>query len=204
MRLHKINFVLVFALTLIPAAASQQPARNEQQGYVYVYGEVAKPGRFEFSNGLTLRQAMLLVNGTTYRGDLAGVRIISKDRTERTIDLDAVMKGRVEDITLSTGDVIVVPTLDMPQFIVAGEVKKPGTFELKPGMTVGQAAVLFGGIASNASNSRTSIWRLDQTTGRRSTVPIDLEGIMQGKKDDIEIQADDIIIVPEFGVSKIP
>jgi polysaccharide export outer membrane protein len=204
MRLHKINFVLVFALTLIPAAASQQPARNEQQGYVYVYGEVAKPGRIEFSNGLTLRQATLLVNGTTYRADLTGVSIISKDRSERTVDLNAVMKGKVEDLTLSTGDVIVVPTLERPQFIVAGEVNKPGTFELKPGMTVGQAAILFGGITPNASNSRTSIWRLDQTTGRRSTVPIDLEGIMQGKKDDIAILADDIIIVPGFGVSKIP
>ena len=202
MRLHKVNFALVFALTLIQAAASQQPTRDEQEGYVYVYGEVAKPGRFEFANGLTLRQATLLFNGTTYRADLARVRIIAKDRSERTIDLDAVMKGRVEDIALRTGDVIVVPTFERPQFIVAGQVNKPGTFEFREGMTVRQAAVLFEGMTPNASISRTAIWRKDQTTGWRSTIPIDLAGIVQGNKDDIAILADDIIVIPEFGVNR--
>jgi protein involved in polysaccharide export with SLBB domain len=88
-------------------------------------------------------------------------------------------------------------------FSVLGEANKPGCFEFQEGMTVKQAAVLFEGVTQNASISRIVILR-KSTDGKRTRIPIDLEGILSGTKADMPIVVDDIIIIPEFGVSKIP
>ena len=63
-------------------------------------------------------------------------------------------------------------------------------------------ALLVEGMTSNASLSRTVISRKDQANGMRSRIPVDLEGVLQGKKEDVLILVDDVIIIPEFGVSK--
>lgn len=88
-------------------------------------------------------------------------------------------------------------------FSVLGEANKPGVFEFQGGMTVKEATVLFEGVTQNASTSRIVILR-KSTDGKRTRIPIDFEGVLNGTKADIPIVDDDIIIIPEFGVSKIP
>jgi protein involved in polysaccharide export with SLBB domain len=206
MTLLKVASVLALSLILAPLAVSKARAHEvyQDKAYVFAFGEVNKPGGFEFTEGMTIRRAVVLFEGTTSNADISRLVISRKDRSEIAVDLAAVMKGRNEDVTLLAGDVIVVPSLNKPHFFVAGEAKKPGVFEFREGMTLRQAAVLFEGMTSNASLSRTVIFRKDQSSGMRSRIPVDLEGVIQGKKEDVVILVDDVIIIPEFGVSKNP
>ncbi len=206
MTLSKVASVLALSLILAPLAVSKHMAHAAYQdkAYVFAFGEVNKPGRVEFTEGMTIRRAVVLFEGTTSNADISRLVISHKDRSEKAVDLAAVMKGRIEDVALLAGDVIVVPSLDKPHFFVVGEANKPGEFEFREGTTLRQAVVLFEGMTSNASLSLTVILRKDQANGMRSRIPVDLEGVMQGKKEDVLILVDDIIIIPEFGVSKQP
>ena len=89
------------------------------------------------------------------------------------------------------------------QFSVIGEANKPGVFDLQEGLTIRRALALFDGVTEKASLSRIVISRRT-ADGTRTRIPIDLEGILSGTKADIPVVADDIIIIPEFGVNKIP
>jgi protein involved in polysaccharide export with SLBB domain len=202
----KLILVLVFFLTQAPLVALKATALPiyQQMAHVFAYGEVTKSGELEFTKGMTLRRAVVLFEGTTANADISRCVISRKDRSEISVDLAAVMRGRDEDVALLAGDVIVIPSLNKPHFFVSGEASKPGAFEFTEGMTLRQAAVLFAGTTSNASLSRTIIFRKDQASGVRAGMPVDLEGVIQGKKEDLAIMADDIIVIPEFGVSKKP
>jgi len=206
MTLTKVAFVLALSLILAPLAVSKATAHAiyQNKAYVFAFGEVNKPGAFEFTEGMTIRRAVVLFEGTTSNADISRLVISRKDQSEIAVDLAAVMKGRNEDIALLAGDVIVVPSLNKPHFFVTGEANKPGVFEFREGMTLRQAAVLFEGMTSNASLSRTVIVRKDQASGMPSRIAVDLEGVMQGKKEDVLMLVDDVIIIPEFGVSKQP
>jgi protein involved in polysaccharide export with SLBB domain len=206
MNLTKVTSVLALFLILAPLAVSKATvhAIYQDKAYIFAFGEVNKPGAFEFTEGMTIRRAVVLFKGTTSNADISRMVISRKDRSEIAVDLAAVMKGRNEDVALLAGDVIVVPSLTKAHFFVAGEANKPGVFEFSEGMTLRQAAVLFEGMTSKASLSRTVILRKDHANGMRSRIPVDLEGVMQGKKDDMGILVDDVIIIPEFGVSKLP
>jgi protein involved in polysaccharide export with SLBB domain len=92
---------------------------------------------------------------------------------------------------------------ELGSFSVVGEANNPGVFELREGMTIRQEAVLFDGATQKASSSRIVILR-KALNGTRTRIPIDLEGILSGTKADMPIVADDIIIIPEFGLNKIP
>ena len=93
----------------------------------YVSGEVNAPGSFPYKEGMTLRQAISLAQGTTYNAVRDGVRIIrdyatGEKRQEIIVDLDEVMKGKKEDVGIEIGDIIIVPssrskTIDLPRLI---------------------------------------------------------------------------------------
>lgn len=198
MALLKVAFILALSLMLAPLAVSKARAHAiyQNKAYVFAFGEVNKPGAFEFTEGMTIRRAAVLFEGTTSNADISRLVIFRKDRSEIAVDLAAVMKGRNEDVALLAGDVIVVPSLGKPHFFAAGAANKPGVFEFREGMTLRQAVVLFEGTSSNAALSRTVIFRKNQATGKRNEIVVDLEAVMRGKREDVTIFADDIIFVP--------
>lgn len=68
----------------------------------FIRGEVKRPGRFEYSNGLTVLQALALAGDVTYRADQRKVYIRrSGDQQEKVYDL---LDGR--DIYVAPGDII--------------------------------------------------------------------------------------------------
>ena len=95
-------------------------------------------------------------------------------------------------------------TLCKQHFFAMGEVSTPGVFEFREGMTVTQAAVLFGGPTSLASLGRTLIIRKGQLGGRQKVMQVDLRAVMQGKTEDVPLLIDDVIFIREFGVGGKP
>src|SRR5262249_31987675 len=111
------------------------------------------------------------------------------------VNVNGLLRGSFEqDIAISPGDIIHIPPTDV--FFVAGEVNAPGSFPLKDGTTLRQAISLAQGATFQAAAARSIIFREDPATGKRQEISVDLPAVMSGKKADVPVQANDIIIVP--------
>ncbi len=78
---------------------------------------------------------------------------------------------------------------------VLGQVQKPGSFPLSPGMTLMQAISMAGGFTAIAQKSRVNLARVKD--GKANTVVIDVEAIYEGNEEDIFLQSGDRIYVHE-------
>jgi polysaccharide export outer membrane protein len=109
------------------------------------------------------------------------------------INVSSLYKG-LSDQRLEPGDIINVPRADV--FFIAGEVRAPGSFPLKEGTTLRQAVSLAQGMTFNAKPERCIIFREDPALGSRQEIRVDVKAVMKGKKDDIPLLANDMIIIP--------
>jgi polysaccharide export outer membrane protein len=111
------------------------------------------------------------------------------------VNLGGLYKGQFgQNLRLEPGDIINIPRADV--FFVAGEVRAPGSFPLKEGTTLRQAISLAQGTTFSAKSSQGVIFREDPVLGSRREVRVDIGAVMNGKKEDILVQANDVIIIP--------
>jgi len=102
------------------------------------------------------------------------------------------------DIPLVGGDVVSVPRAGI--IYVVGAVQKPGAFLLQNDldhMTMLKMLSLAGGTTNTAKAKKTVILRKNPDTGQRDQVPVDLSKIMHLKSQDIQLEANDILFVPD-------
>lgn len=112
-----------------------------------------------------------------------------------SINISGLYKGRFDqNIVIEPGDIVNIPITDI--FFVAGEVHGPGSFPLKEGTTLRQAISLAQGTTFDAAKGRGLIFRENTTTGAREEIKVDIGAVMDGKKDDIIIKPNDVIIIP--------
>lgn len=108
------------------------------------------------------------------------------------------------DIPLVGGDVVSVPRAGI--IYVVGAVQHPGGFLLQNDldhMTMLKMLALAGGTTSVAKTNKTVILRRNLSTGQRDQVPIDLGKIMHLKSQDIQLEANDILFVPDSNGLKV-
>jgi protein involved in polysaccharide export with SLBB domain len=80
----------------------------------FVAGEVRSPGSYPLKDGTTLRQAISLAQGTTFRAKSSKGVIFREDqktgrRQEIPVDISAVMSGKQPDIPIRANDIVIVP-----------------------------------------------------------------------------------------------
>lgn len=115
--------------------------------------------------------------------------------TLKTVNISGLYRGRFDQNTyVEPGDIVNIPRADV--FFVAGEVKAPGSFPLSEGTTLRQAIALSQGPTLNAKMGNGVIFRQDQATGKRLEIPVDIGAVMKGKKEDVPLLANDIVILP--------
>jgi len=78
---------------------------------------------------------------------------------------------------------------------VLGQVSKPGSYPLLPGMSLIQAISQSGGLTAVASGTHVSLTR--KTSKGQQTVDVDVEAISEGSAPDVPLQAGDQIYVRE-------
>jgi len=118
------------------------------------------------------------------------------------INLTNIYQGRFEqNLKIEPGDIVHIPSANV--FFVAGEVHAPGSFQLKDGTTLRQAITLAQGTTFKARLGDTLIFRDDTQTGKREEIKVDVGAVMSGKKEDIPILANDIIIIPNSKMKSI-
>jgi polysaccharide biosynthesis/export protein len=115
-----------------------------------------------------------------------------------SIDLQGLLKGRdqVSNIFLMEKDMIYVPAAEY--FFIIGQVRKPGSFMIPDReITLVEAISMAEGFTSIAARNRTRIIRVEG--GLEKIIQVKVDAITEaGKKiQDVIIQPNDVIVVPE-------
>jgi protein involved in polysaccharide export with SLBB domain len=140
---------------------------NRFENRVQVTGALMRPGTFELTKGMGIRELVQRAQGlredaflnraTLYRtrGDFS-LEIFP-------IDIRAVVNGEVEDIELKREDVLNIPSIyDLREEFyvkISGEVNKPGAFAFGENMTVADLVLKAGGFKESATSSKIEIAR---------------------------------------------
>ena len=117
-----------------------------------------------------------------------------------TINLADVLESADShfNIPLIGGDVVSVPRAGI--IYVVGAVIRPGGFLMQNDldhMTMLKMLSLAGGTTNTAKVKNAVILRKNLDTGKRDQVPVDVGKIMEMKAQDVQLQANDILFVPD-------
>ena len=144
---------------------------------IYVMGEVRTPGRYNIEGPMTLLEVIANAGSTTaaasntiivqrYKDGMAAavsapVELGDKRWAEvMRINLEELREGKLSaNLLLQDSDMIIVPPAE--RIYVSGAVKTPGSFVLRPGMTVRQAITEAGGLTERGSTRGIKIIRKD-------------------------------------------
>ena len=128
---------------------------------VYVVGEVFRPGAVQVSALATAFHALARAGGPTDEGSFREITVRRAGRVVATIDLYHYLTAgdATQDIRLEQGDVVFVPLAER-QVRLAGRVRRPGVFELRPEETLGDALRFAGGLEADAARDRIQVDRI--------------------------------------------
>ncbi len=93
---------------------------------------------------------------------------------------------------------------DKPHFVVGGEVGAPGRFELRERTSVMEAIAIAGGLKPSSLHSQVLLFRRHDQEHAEATL-VDVKDLMTGANriGDLELQAGDMIVVPQNRISKV-
>lgn len=169
----------------------RQPSPRRQ--FVYLLGQVARPGAYEYLAGWTVAELLAAAGGPTPKAALRRAVILRRDTAIR-VDLEALLvKGNPEaNVRLEPGDVLIVAEID-ERVHVLGEVARPGYQEWRDGDRVLDVITKAGGLTIKAAPERISILRDD------GALTVDLLAFLyRGQVDqNVPVRSGDIIFVPE-------
>lgn len=83
---------------------------SQERQYVFLSGEVARPGTVVYTEGMTLSKAIKDAGGPTNSADIAKISLATKaSKTVYTYNLNQINQGYAGDVPLAPGDQIMVP-----------------------------------------------------------------------------------------------
>lgn len=146
-----------------------EPVLNRFTNRVVIEGAVYRPGVFELSKGLTLKQLIEKADGLRDDAFLSGGYIKRTqpdlDKQMVSFDLASILSGKQPDIPLLREDSVMIASTqnlkDEPTITMEGYVRSPGTFVYREGLNIADVIVMAGGFATDAANHRIEISRLE-------------------------------------------
>ena len=116
----------------------------------------------------------------------------------------AIRKG-YQDILHAPSIAIVPKNFEQPYFVVGGEVKTPGKFDLRGPMTVAQAVALAGGFTESAKHSHVLLFHRETPDQAIVVHTLNVKRMLNHEdlKEDAELRPGDMIYVPQNTLSKI-
>ena len=118
---------------------------------IFVLGEATRPGMYTISSLTTLTNALFDSGGMNVTGSLRNIQLKRKGKVISTLDFyDLLLKGDTsQDLAMNQGDVIFIPPIARTAG-VAGEVVRPGIYELKEDETLGDLIRFAGNLKPKA------------------------------------------------------
>jgi len=182
--------------------------RAEQIAPVLVLGQVGAGGRFPYDPLATLGDLLAMAGGPTGEADAKHSRILHLDGTVTPIDLEAVLEGQADeklrDIQLQPGDILMVPK-QLDRVALLGQISRPGFYGIEEGTRLSQVLIEAGGVLVREGKGKIGylVRRTDMSSGEPLQEEVEvrrlnISGVLfRGKtKDDVELQAGDLIYVP--------
>jgi polysaccharide export outer membrane protein len=171
---------------------------------VSVVGAVQRPGILQIRGTTTLLEVLSMAGGLSGNAGDEVLVVRSSDSVAgqpRTMAIKVKSLMQAEpgaNILMQPGDVVNVQTASL--IYVMGSVNKPGAFVM-PGnerLTVLRALAYGEGATAVAAMREAIVLRVGGS-GEREEIPVDLEGIVKGRVPDVELQAQDVLFVPQSG-----
>jgi len=185
-----------------PGATVTVAVREYRSQFVWVRGEVNKPGREPLTGGMRLLDALLEVGGFTERasgevlverrqGTFADGSTARRFRFPRTGPSDEAL-GDLETL-LSRDDVV---TVSAGSYVtVRGAVVRPGRYALEGEATVSAVISAAGGVVAPLGRRRVSVSRREPSSGHVQVLHADLDAIEKGREPDLVLLPDDQVEV---------
>ena len=128
---------------------------------IYVTGNARRPGAYTVSSFATLVNALLVSGGPSTSGTLRRIELKRNGRVITVFDMYAMLlRGdKSNDVRLQAGDVIYIPEVG-PLVGLAGEVQKPGVYELNGATRVKDLLQIAGGLNAQTFRGRIQFYRV--------------------------------------------
>jgi protein involved in polysaccharide export with SLBB domain len=168
-------------------------APTTERDYVYVLGQVARPGPYEYRRGWTVAELLAQAGGATPRASLPRSLILRRSEVI-PVNLERLLvQGDVsQNPELRPGDVLVVPEIN-ERVLMLGEVSRPGYQDLRQGDRVLDVITRAGGPTIKSAPENISVLRNGTSTR------ISLETFY--KTGDLTqnplVEAGDVVLLPE-------
>lgn len=178
---------------------------------VVLSGAVYRPGSYELTDQLTLsgliKKADGLKDDAFNRGYIKR-RTADAQRTLLTFNTRDVLNGKQTDIPLAKEDSVFVLSkdslLDVPTITVGGNVRMPGLFQYREGMTLEDAVLMAGGFTLDAATHKVEISRLEKNRADTlankliDLLTVDVDSSLVGPGGKTPLQPLDIVFVPRL------
>lgn len=164
---------------------------------VAIDGNVKRPMYYEMKDGETLAQLIDYAGG--FAGDAYTEQIRLARQTGRENELFNIVSGDFTEYKLADGDVVTVGSI-LDRYAnrveLKGSVFRPGVYALATDLrTVSDLIKKADGLLEDAYTGRVMLYR-EGADLSLELIPIDLEGIMNGKRPDVTLKRNDVIVVP--------
>jgi polysaccharide export outer membrane protein len=177
--------------------------KQHQSRVVYIIGAVQKPGVYPLLSRQTLLETLVNAGGPTPQAGLE-VIVVRKQGGESGTSLNIPLQSlmyKVDprlDIPLQPDDVINVPADRNMIVYILGAVKNPGAMEVKMSSmpTLLKAVTKAGGFTDRANQRDVRVRRTD-AQGVEQEFRVNVRDIIRGKKKDMPLEPEDVIIVGE-------
>jgi len=183
---------------------------------VAVIGAVNTPGRFQLQRRLRLLELLTFVNGPSDRAGRS-VQIVHTAKFSRCDTAPAATNDETSMLAsynlkdtlqadekanpyLHPGDIVRLPEAD--QAFIVGSVKLPKEIVLREPVTVSQAIAMAGGTLPEANGEKIRIIRQQPGTLTKTEIFVNLKMINKHQRDDVALQANDVVDVPGPSGSK--
>lgn len=129
---------------------------------VNIIGEVKVPGTYSLSAMSTVLNALYAAGGPSENGTFRTIKLIREGKPYKEFDIyKYLIEGSEEgNELLRDQDVIIIKPYEN-KIIVAGEVKRPGVYEVKEGESVKDLVDYFSGFTANAYKNRLLLERVN-------------------------------------------
>jgi polysaccharide export outer membrane protein len=174
-----------------------------QSKRVSVLGAVRNPGPYELLGRQTLLQIISQAGGITIE---SGKEIIVIREVEDGVSTalkisidDLFLEGDARlNIPLQPNDIVNIPIDRIVNIYVFGQVRRPGALGVRRSNipTLLQAIGQAGGFSERASKRKVLIKRIDDD-GKEIKIKVNVKSIIKGKRKDIQLLENDVVIVPE-------
>jgi polysaccharide biosynthesis/export protein len=180
---------------------------DEAGPMIYLSGEFKNPRPYRIPPGTapTLVSVMLSAGGVSEKADLTRVKVMRMAANRSIVEeinvkriLEGASGGLGNDVTLTEGDVVVVPSGSMNLVYVTGRVKKPGSYRVGENekLTVYGAILQSGGFDHFANTGNVHVLRA-MPDGTKAKLPVSIKDVQKGRRPDVILQPNDIVVVPE-------